>query len=102
MTARYHETPQERRSRYLRLAREARELAAKSKTLQMREACLAMAQSWLALASELEAGRPDVPVPWVPEIDDASGEGVGSFEGTRPDGGGDTDVAQVLAAPRQL
>lgn len=54
MDERYGESPHERRTRYLRLAREAKELAAKSKTVQMREACLAMAQSWLALASDLD------------------------------------------------
>ena len=52
----FSESSQERRTRYMRLAREAKELAAKSKTLSMREACLAMAQSWLTLASEIAPG----------------------------------------------
>ena len=87
MTERYQETPQERRARYLRLAREAKELAAKSKTLQMREACLAMAQSWLALASELDNGRAlDAAAPWISSLDGATGEGAGSFGGPRTDG----------------
>ena len=86
MTERYQETPQERRARYLRLAREAKDLAAKSRTLQMREACLAMAQSWLALASELDNGRPLDVAPWVPSLDVATGEGAGSFGGSRTDG----------------
>ena len=97
MTDRYQETPQERRSRYLRLAREAKELAAKSKTLQMREACLAMAQSWLALASELDSGRAlDSSPPWVPSLDGASGEGAASFGAAR------SDSAQPAAAPHPL
>jgi hypothetical protein len=87
MAERYQETPQERRTRYLRLAREAKELAAKSKSLQMREACLAMAQSWLALASELDAGRIKASPPWVSSLDGASGEGAGSFGVSRPEGG---------------
>jgi hypothetical protein len=59
MNERRLETTAERRARYLRLAREAKELASRSKTVQMREACLAMAQSWLALASDLDDARED-------------------------------------------
>jgi hypothetical protein len=55
MEERFRETPQERRARYLRMAREARELASRSRTIQMREACLVMTQSWLALAADLDA-----------------------------------------------
>ncbi len=58
------ESPLERRARYLRLAGEAKELAAKSKTVQMREACLAMAQSWLALASDVDPGGSRKPPAW--------------------------------------
>ena len=43
----------ERRARYLKLAKEAKELAGRSRSLQMREACLGMAQSWLSLASDV-------------------------------------------------
>jgi hypothetical protein len=62
MTGDLGESAQERRARYLRLSREAKELAGKSKTLSMREACLAMAQSWLTLASEIApATEPSAP-----------------------------------------
>ena len=64
MIERFRESPLERRARYIRLAREAKELAAKSKTMQMREACLAMAQSWLALATDLDGGSAEAIATW--------------------------------------
>ena len=47
--------PEERRSRYLRLAAEIKKLAACDARIELRESCLTMVGSWLQLASEIEA-----------------------------------------------
>jgi hypothetical protein len=72
MNERFQESPLERRARYLRLAREAKELAVRSKTTQMREACLAMAQSWLGLAAEMDIGQTESTGEWVPPAFDGA------------------------------
>ena len=41
---------EERRARYMRMAREAKKLARSETDLKAREACLVMAGSWLQLA----------------------------------------------------
>jgi hypothetical protein len=48
------ETPAQRRARYLRLSDEARKKAAKIKDRETREAHLALADVWLALADQLD------------------------------------------------
>ena len=48
----------ERRRRYLRLAAEASRISRRFRRMEMREACLRMAQSWLALAGDLDARHP--------------------------------------------
>jgi hypothetical protein len=52
------ESPEQRRTRYLRLANEANRFAARSRRLEMREACLNMVQSWLGLARDSENNSP--------------------------------------------
>ena len=47
------ETLEQRRARYLRLAAEARENAARTKDRETKEAFLALAESWLALAQDI-------------------------------------------------
>jgi hypothetical protein len=47
------ETPQERRERYLRHAREAEELAAHSRNPEIRAAFLKVARSWERLAADI-------------------------------------------------
>jgi hypothetical protein len=48
------ETPQERRERYFRHAREAEELAAHSRNPEIRAAFLRVAISWKNLAKEIK------------------------------------------------
>jgi hypothetical protein len=48
------ETPQERRERYLRHAREAEELAGHSRNPDIKAAFLRVARSWERLASEIK------------------------------------------------
>jgi hypothetical protein len=50
MKKRSSETSEERVARYIRLAGEARDLAARTKRLDRREECLSVAESWLAMA----------------------------------------------------
>ena len=47
------ETLEQRRARYLRLAAEARENAARTKDRETKEAYLALADSWLGLAQDV-------------------------------------------------
>jgi hypothetical protein len=47
------ETPEQRRTRYLRLASEAEELASRCRDSVVRDAYLALAKSWKSLAAEL-------------------------------------------------
>ena len=54
-------SPEQRRQRYLRLATEAREIAAKSPA-HLREACLASAESWERLAGRIGNGEASKPV----------------------------------------
>jgi hypothetical protein len=55
MSPRGPEGPEERRRRYLRLAAEANRISRRFRRMEMREACLRMAQSWLSLAADLDA-----------------------------------------------
>jgi hypothetical protein len=55
MNNRGPEGPEERRRRYLRLAAEASRISRRFRRMEMREACLRMAQSWLSLAGDLDA-----------------------------------------------
>ena len=48
------ETSEERVARYIRQAAGARDLASKSQPLETKEACLSMAESWLAMALDAE------------------------------------------------
>ena len=52
MTVPHVETPEERRQRYLRLARAAADTAAKTPLIEVRELYLNLAQSWAAMAEE--------------------------------------------------
>ncbi len=51
-----HETPQERRERYLRQAREAGELAARSRDPDIAASFRTIALSWERLAREIREG----------------------------------------------
>jgi hypothetical protein len=53
MTNNSEETLEQRCARYLRLAAEARENAARTKDRETREAYLALADSWLSLAQDI-------------------------------------------------
>lgn len=50
------ETPQERRARYLRLARAATETAAKTPLPAAKEMYVKLAQAWIAMADEPDSG----------------------------------------------
>jgi alkanesulfonate monooxygenase SsuD/methylene tetrahydromethanopterin reductase-like flavin-dependent oxidoreductase (luciferase family) len=50
-----HETPEQRRERYLRQAREAAELAARSRDPQIAAGFRTIAQSWERLAREIKS-----------------------------------------------
>jgi len=47
------ETPDERRTRYLRLAEEVEELSTRCKDIEVRDAYLALALSWRTLAAAI-------------------------------------------------
>jgi hypothetical protein len=48
------ETPEQRRTRYLRLAADAETAAAKCRSPDLRDAYLALAKSWLLLAKDVK------------------------------------------------
>jgi hypothetical protein len=50
------ETPKQRRLRYIRLADDAKAKAAKTKDRETKNAYLALADAWLALATDVDAG----------------------------------------------
>ena len=53
------ETPDQRRARYLRLAAEAKAVAAQCRGAELREAYLALARSWTLLAKDVKTGDDD-------------------------------------------
>src|SRR6516162_3014007 len=55
------QSPEQKRTRYMRLAMEARELAARSSE-HLRDACLASAESWERLAQRVRDVEPSKPV----------------------------------------
>jgi hypothetical protein len=49
------ETPRQRRARYLRLAADAEAMASQCRGTDLRDAYLALARSWTALANDIDS-----------------------------------------------